>query len=158
MVCLPFLGQYSLLVKKRLIRLIKQCYPKLKLQVIYSSPKRIFSLFRFKDKLPSLICSSVVYYKCPGCHASYYGKTTRNLVFRCREHLEINKAGQKIKNSSSTIGDHISKTNHDAFLENVEIISRTNNSFELLIHESLLILRDRPSPNRQFSSIPLTLF
>ena len=159
MVCLPVLGQYSLQVKKRLIRLIKQCYPALKLEVIYTSPKRRSSLFRFKDKLTSLIYPDAVYcYKFPGCHASYYGKTTRNLVVRCREYLGINKAGQKIKNTSSAIGDHISKTGHDASLENFEIISRTDNSFDLLIHESLLILRDRPSLNGQLPSIPLTLF
>ena len=131
----------------------------LKLEVIFTSPKCISSLFRFKDKFPFLICSSVVYrYKCPGCHASYYGKTTRNLVVRCREHLGINKAGQKIKSSSSAIGDHISESGHDASLENFEIISRTDNSFDLLIHESLLILRDRPTLNGQLSSIPLMLF
>ena len=157
--CLPYLGHYSLQVKTRLIRLVKQCYPKLKLEVIFTSPKRISFLFRFKDKLPSLICSSVVYrYRCPGCHASYYGKTTRNLVVRCREHLGINKAGQKIKSSPSAIGDHISKSGHDASLENFEIISRTVNSFDLLIHESLLILRDRPMLNSQLSSISLALF
>ena len=154
-----FLGQYSLQLKTRIIRLIKQCYPTLKVEVIFTSPKRISSLFRFKDKLPSLICSSVVYrYKCPGCHASYYGKTTRNLVLRCREHLGINKACQRIKSSSSAIGDHISKSGHDASVEKFEIISRTDNSFDLLIHESLLILRDRPILNGQLSSIPLTLF
>ena len=142
MVCLPFLGQYSLQVKRRLIRLIKQCYPTLKLEVIYTSPICISSLFWFKDKLPSLICSSVVYcYKCPGCHASYYGKTTHNLGVRCREHLGINKVGQKIKSSSSAIGDHISKTGHDASLENFEIISRADNSFDLLIHESFDSMR-----------------
>ena len=32
--CLPYLGHYSLQVKTRLIRLVKQCYPKLKLEVI----------------------------------------------------------------------------------------------------------------------------
>ena len=58
--CLPYLGHYTLQVKTRLIRLIKQCYPELKLEVIFTSPKRISSLFRFKDKLPSLICSSVI--------------------------------------------------------------------------------------------------
>ena len=35
---------------------------------------------------------------------------------------------------------------------------RANNEFDLLIHESLLILRDRPSLNSQQSSIPLALF
>ena len=157
--CLPYLGRYTLQAKTRLIRLIKQCYPELKLEVIFTSPKRISSLFRFKDKLPSLICSSVSYrYRCPGCHASYYGKTTRNLVVSCREHLGINKTGQKIKSSHSAVGDHISKSGHDASLENFEMISRIDNSFDLLIHESLLILRDRPSLNSQLSSIPLALF
>ena len=60
--------------------------------------------------------------------------------------------------SPSAIGDHISKSGHDASLENFEIISRTDNSFDLLIHESLLILRDRPMLNSQLSSIPLALF
>ena len=35
---------------------------------------------------------------------------------------------------------------------------KMNNEFDLLIHESLLILRDRPELNSQQSSIPLVLF
>ena len=157
--CLPFLGRYSLQVKTKLIRLLKQCYPTVKLKVIFNSPKRLASYFRFKDRLPILMCSSVVYsYKCPGCHALYYGKTTRNLVTRCREHLGINKAGQKIKSNCSAIGDHISKSGHNGSLDDFHILSKTENSFDLLIHESLLILRDHPSLNSQQSSIPLVLF
>ena len=90
--------------------------------------------------------------------ASYYGRTTRNLVVRCRGHLEINKAGQKIKSSPSTIGDNISKFGHDESFENFEVISRTDNSFDLHIHDSLLILRDRPMLKSQLSYIPLALF
>ena len=105
------------------------------------------------------MCSSVVYsFKCPGCHALHYGKTTRNLVTRCREHLGINKAGQKIKSNCSSIGDHISKSGHNGFLDDFNILSKTENSFDLLIHESLLILRDHPSLNSQQSSNPLLLF
>ena len=157
--CLPYLGRYSFLVKTRLIRLVQQCYPKLTFEVIITSPKRISSLFTFKDKLPSLICSSFVYrYSCPGCRGSYYGKTTCNLVVCCRKHLGINKAGQKINSSPSATGDHISKSGYDASLENFEIISSTDRSIDLLIRESLLILRDRPSLNSQLSSIPLALF
>ena len=39
-------------------------------------------------------------------------------------------------------------------------LDRANNDFDfdLLIHESLLILRDRPELNSQQSSIPLVLF
>ena len=105
MFCLPFLGRYSLQVKTKLTRLFKQCYPTVKLKIIFNSPKRLASYFSFKDRLPILMCSSVVYsYKFSGCHALYYGKTTRNLVIRCREHLGINKAGQKIKVTVPPLG------------------------------------------------------
>ena len=94
MFCLPILGRYSLHVKTKLTRLFKQRHPTVK-KVIFNSPKRLASSFRFKDRLPIPISSSVGYsYKCPCCHALYYGKATRNLVTRCREHLGINKAYQ----------------------------------------------------------------
>ena len=106
--CIPYLGRYSLQIKTRICTIIKQCYPGIKLQVIFRSPKRIQSFFPFKDRIPTLIRSSVIYkFQCPGCNASYFGKTSRNLVTRCREHLGINKAGQKIKVSRSAIWDHI---------------------------------------------------
>ena len=98
--CMPYLGRYSLQIKTKINRIIKQCYPGIQLNVIFRSPKRIQSFFPFKDRFPTLIRSSVVYkFQCPGCHASYFGKTSRNLITRCREHLGINKAGQKIKAS-----------------------------------------------------------
>ena len=121
--------------------------------------KRIQSFFPFKDRFPTLIRSSVVYkFQCPGCNASYVGKASRNLITRCREHLGITKAGQKIKVSSSAIWDHINPSGHAASLEDFLVLDRANNDFDLLIHESLLILRDRPSLNSQQSSIPLVLF
>ena len=38
------------------------------------------------------------------------------------------------------------------------ILDKTNNNLDSLIHESLLILRDRPTLNQQNSPIPLYLF
>ena len=121
--CLPFLGNYSLQVKTKLTRLLKQCYPNVKLKVIFQSSKRLASYCRFKDHFPILTSSSIVYsYQCPGCHALHYGKTTRNLVTRCREHLGINNAGQKMKNNCSATMDHISKSGHKGSLEDFDII------------------------------------
>ena len=126
--------------------------------VIFRSPKRIGSLFPFKDRFPTLMRSSVIYkFQCPGCHASYYGKTSRNLITRCREHLGVNKAGFRIKGGPSAIGDHINQSGHAASFKDFSILDRANNEFDLLIHESLLILRDRPELNSQQSSIPLVL-
>ena len=58
----------------------------------------------------------------------------------------------------SSIWDHINKSGHAASVEDFSVLDRANNDFNLLIHESLLILRDRPSLNSQQSSIPLALF
>ena len=130
MFCLPFLGSYSLQIKTKLTRLFKPCCPGVKLKVIFNSPKRLSSYFRFKDRFPILMCSSVVCsYKCPGCHALYYGKTTFNLVTRCREHLGINEAGLKIKSNCSAIGDHVSVSGHAGSLDDFDILCKTENSF-----------------------------
>ena len=76
--------------------------------------------------------SSVIYkFQCPGCHASYYGKTSRNLITRCREHLGINKAGLEIKGSSSAIRDHINQSGHAASVNDFSILDRANSDFDL---------------------------
>jgi len=111
--------------------------------------------------VPCHVCSSVVYeFTCGSYQATYYCKTSHHFIVRCREHLAINKKGNSIKGVSSVIKDHMNDTGHSASLENFCIIDRTNNEldFDLLLHESLLILRDDPTLNFQSSSIPLCLF
>ena len=40
------------------------------------SPVRVKTFFTFKDKLPKMLLSGLVYkFKCGGCNATYYGKT-----------------------------------------------------------------------------------
>ena len=153
----PFLGPCSLQLKSRISRLIKQCYPSHKLWIVFSTPKRLAHFFPFKDSIPKLLRSSVVYcYKCPS--SRYYGKTSRNLAIRWREHIGVSKTGYKMNNNSSAVYNHSSSTGHPVSSEDFKIISSTRNSMDLLIHESLLILRDRPNLNSQTSSIQLTLF
>ena len=76
----------------------------------------------------------------------------------CQMLSKTNKAGQKIKVSPSAIRDNINQSGHAASLEDFLVLDIANNDFDLLIHESLLILHDRPSLNSQQSSIPLVLF
>ena len=89
------------------------------------------------------MCSSVIYkYTCSSCNATYYGKTTRNLKVRCMEHLGINRSGHKTNSSGqSSIGDHITKTAHNGTMEDFKIIAKSDNAFDVLIYESLLIQR-----------------
>ena len=43
------------------------------------SPVRFKSFFTFKDKLPKMLVSGLVYRnKCDSCNATYYGKTKRH--------------------------------------------------------------------------------
>ena len=72
--------------------------------------------------------------------------------------MGIKKAGVQIKGSSSGIRDHINQSGHAASVNDFSILDRANNDFDLLIHEGLLILRDRPELNSQQSSIPLVIF
>ena len=93
-------------------------------------------MFRYKDLVPPQLCSNVIYkFSCSGFNATYYGKITRILLIRCNEHLGLNKIGNKLANPSpSSIGDHIKQTGHNASLDDFYIISKTNNSFDLLLH------------------------
>ena len=93
-----YLGQYSLMVKTRLCKFLGNAYPLVDFRVVFQSAKRIENLFSFKDHIPTNIYSSVVYkFTCSSCQATYYGKTSRHFVVRCREHLRINKKGISIK-------------------------------------------------------------
>ena len=53
---LPYLGQYSFRIKHNINKLIKQCYPNVKLQFIFRSTKRFSNMFVAKERLPSLLC------------------------------------------------------------------------------------------------------
>ena len=146
-------------MKRNINKLIKQCYPNVKLDFIFRSPGRLSTLFIAQERLPALLCSNVIYkFTCSGRSATYYGKTFRYLLIRCREHLGINKLGQEVKSyGPSSIKEHICQTAHTASFDHFSILSKSDNSFDLLIHERVLIQRDRPSLKSQQSSIPLTL-
>ena len=55
--------------------------------------------------------------------------------------------------SPSSNRDYVKQTGHIASIDDFCIISKTDNSYDLLIHESLLLQKDRPILNSQQSSI-----
>ena len=66
--------------------------------------------------------------------------------------------GNRVSPCSSSIWDHIKQSGHAGTLENFSIIGKSDNSFDLLIRESILNHRDRHTLNFQQSSIPMILF
>ena len=53
--------------------------------------------------------------------------------------------GKAIKGVSSSIRDHVSSTGRSASVEDFCILNNAGTELDLLVHESLLILRNRPT-------------
>ena len=94
-----------------------------------------------KDKVPKYLRSSVVYlFKCRCCSASYVGQTTRHLHTRISEHLGISPiTGKHSTNPAiSSIFSHTNASGQPANFDDFQILSSSSDSYELMIHESLL--------------------
>ena len=61
-------------------------------------------------------------------------------------------------NKGSTVSDHLLLCNHSPSFENVSVLWKENKKFLLELKESLLIMRDKPSLNRNIRCGPLYLF
>ena len=96
-------------------------------------------------------------FKCRCCSASYVSQTTRHLHTRVSEHLGISPTTGKPSSSPpmSSIFSHLKTTGHTANFDDFEILFSCSNYYELMIHESLLISKLKPTLNVRGSSIPL---
>ena len=68
--------------------------------------------FKFKDKMPDSIQSSVIYnFTCNRCNAVYIGKTSRYLSTRIAEHMGISfRTGLTLTSQPfSQISNHVSE-------------------------------------------------
>ena len=128
-------------------------------KLILRNPKTIASLFRFKDSVPELMRSLVVYkYTCPRCNlGTYIGSTKRMLKVRIDSHCGIShRTGINLnKKEYSCIRDHSKKCKSPISYNNFEIIEQAIDETSLLILESLNIKRLVPSLNSQSSSAQL---
>ena len=160
---LPFLGSTSSQTRKKVQKLFSDKLTSCNLKIVFTSPVRVESFFTFKDRLPKMLPSGLVYqYKCGGCNATYYGKIKRHFKVRICEHLSISHLTEKkvkIDNNKLTaIQEHLLCCNCSPFFEDFSILIRESNGFKLKIMESLLIARDKPILNNSDSSLHLELF
>ena len=129
-----------------------------KLKVIFSSSCRLRSFFPFKDKIPLLMRSGVVY-RC-SCNACYYGKTKRHFKVRIAEHIGISHLTGKPRKTrmSTAISDHLLECSCPPTYSDFDVVCREKNNCKLCMKESILIQRDKPSLNKNIKSVPLELF
>ena len=83
----------------------------------------------------------------------------RHLNVRIGEHIGISPLTRKqVKPKNSSVADHLLFCKHSASYDDFSILTRENKTFLLELKESLLIMRDKPSLNRNITSAPLYLF
>jgi uncharacterized protein YcfL len=131
---------------------------------VFRPTLRLSNFFMFKDKIPDALRSCVVYsFKCRCCSASDVGQTVRHLhtVYESLN-TSVGISALTGKTSSSpqltSIFSHLSHSGHTASLDDFKILSSCSSPDELLVRESLLISKLKPTLNQQGSSIPLTSF
>ena len=162
---LPFFGNESFIIRKRLQHLIKMYYPQVKLNLIFTNDFKIANFFKFKDRIPDPLRSSVVYkYTCNRCNSIYVGMTSRHLSTRIAEHLGVSfRSGLALTSPPfSQIRNHINESpdqhhNYNLNKEQFEIITSANSKYDLIIKESLIIKTLRPNLNN-IESLNLKFF
>ena len=93
---LPYLGYISLQTRTTLQTSIKGVINCCKLQVIFKSQNKLCNIFRFKDPIPQILTSGVVYkLQCGLCNESYYGECVRHPAVRSGEHIGISPLTNK---------------------------------------------------------------
>ena len=76
----------SLQVRTKIRKAMKNTLICCKLQVILKNERKLFNMFRFKDRIPYNLVWGVVYeYMCGRCNSSYNGETEGHLKVRSGE-------------------------------------------------------------------------
>ena len=127
---------------------------------MFKNKTRLGNNFRLKDQIPKDLTSDVVYkFQCGLCNESYHSKYVRHLNVTINEHIGALPLPKKqVKPEKMSVADHLPFHNHPASYDNFRNLTRENKTILLEVNESLLIMRDKPSLNRNITSAPLYLF
>ena len=130
------------------------------INVIFVNHNTIGSFFRFKDNVPVICQSSVVYsFCCASCDASYIGSTKRSLHCRIEQHRGRSyRTGIWLsKPDPSPIRSHGEQCNPDISIDNFKILDRECNLGDLRILESMYIMKNNPSLNDNTTAVKLNV-
>ena len=101
LVVLPFLGTFSLNLRKRLYKSVSKSLPQCNIEVIFQSKNRLSSLFKFKDSIPLYLRFHLIYKcQCRNCNITYCGETERHLKVRAGAHISTSPlTGKRVHNN-----------------------------------------------------------
>ena len=131
-----------------------------KLGIVFKCQTRLSISFRYKDPIPKDLISGVFYkFLCGLCNEYYCDESIRYLDIRSGEHIGVSPFnGKKVKPSNNSDIDNLLHCNFLPSFDNFSVLAHENKKYLLEIKESLLIMRDKPSLNRNINSAPLYLF
>ena len=133
---LPYLNQDSEKLRKEIIAQLVRFYPFLHPKIILVNNFAVGTFFKYKDRLPKLCQSAVVYkFSCASCGASYVGSTIRNLHSRIQQHLGKSVRTGKFltKPDPSPIRDHLLSCDTPVTPDNFVILEKSNSLLDLRI-------------------------
>ena len=158
-ISLPYFGSYSERMKIELHKLLNKYFIDISPRIILVNKFTISSFFKYKDTLPLMSRSSVVYkYVCSQCEAEYVGVTSRALHMRVAKHRGRSFRTNNIlaNPSHSSIRAHCEGTcNTRVSSSGFSILDSAPDFVSLRILESLHIFKLNPSINDTNSSFPL---
>ena len=158
-ITVPYLGPLSIKLSKDLNNIIKKIYPQIQFRCLFNNQRTIGSYFPFKDQIPLMVSSNIIYkYSCGQCQSIYIGETKRHLISRICEHEGISfRTNRPLRSnpSHSNIRQQAFNCDHPILTSNFSLLSKCpSNDLKLL--ESIYIHKIVPSLN-QNSFCPLNI-
>src|SRR5678815_3212215 len=87
---LPFYEHIFTKQRKELTSLLRDFFPQLNINLVFSASRKISSFCNHKDRTPVSLRSSIIYkFSCDSCDAVYIGSTLRQFYVRIDEHRGV---------------------------------------------------------------------
>ena len=101
------------------------------MKIVFKNNARLCSIIHFKDQIPKVLTSYVVYkFQFGLCKESHYGECVRHLNLRIDEHIGISPLTKKqVKPKKSSVTGHLLFRNHSASYDDFNILTRENKTF-----------------------------
>ena len=112
---LPFLGTFSLNLRKRLYQSVSKSLPQGNIKVTFLSKKGLSSFFKFKNSIPLYLRSHLIYkFQYSNCNITYYGEIERHSKSRAGEDISRSLlTGKRVNNNKdSSVKDHCLLSGH----------------------------------------------
>ena len=149
-VSFPYYGYVSQKIRSELKHLISDRFPQIDFRPVFRNNFMIGSFFRHKERLPTSVCSNLIYeYRCLLCNKQYIGSTVRQLQCRISEHAGVSvRTGLPMLNTpNSAIYNHRFDAGHPIEKDAFKIKRFCYSKYDVRLLEALYIKKERPELN-----------